>query len=499
MKESKLEDFYNEVAAFLSKDGISDDPAILDSYAQDESFCDRLAPAFITWPTTTRDVQLIIQSATKFAIPLVPVSSGPGFRQHADTVPNQEGSVVVDLSKMNHILRIDRINRVVMVEAGVTFAQLLPELTKQDLRLLQPLCPRGNKSVVTSALEREPTLIPRYHWDASDPLLCMELVFGTGDVFRTGSAAGPGSIEEQLATGQAQKNPLGPAQFNLFQTIQGAQGSLGIVTWATLKCELQPTQQKILYFQVADLRLLLDFAYELLKFRMGDEMFLMNKLAFASLIKADPGEFQSLLSSLEDWVLVVILAGRGKFAADKIAYLEGDLTDIAQKHNLTILTSLSGIDDAQMMATLHSTSDTPWTNRYKGACQSIFFLTTLDRAPTYNDQVVQLLASQFADISDMGVYIQPETQGCNCHLEFQLYYNPNNPTEVDTARTAFTAISKELMLSGAFFSRPYGEWADVAFDQMAPESSWMLQKVKDIFDPNKVLKPRVLCFKQEGA
>ncbi|HMF32163.1 MAG TPA: FAD-binding oxidoreductase, partial [Candidatus Lokiarchaeia archaeon] len=280
MKESKLEDFYNEVAAFLSKDGISDDPAILDSYAQDESFCDRLAPAFITWPTTTRDVQLIIQSATKFAIPLVPVSSGPGFRQHADTVPNQEGSVVVDLSKMNHILRIDRINRVVMVEAGVTFAQLLPELAEQDLRLLQPLCPRGNKSVVTSALEREPTLIPRYQWDASDPLLCMELVFGTGDVFRTGSAAGPGSIEEQLATGQAQKNPLGPAQFNLFQTIQGAQGSLGIVTWATLKCELQPTQQKILYVQVADLRLLIDFAYELLKFRMGDEMFLMNKLAF---------------------------------------------------------------------------------------------------------------------------------------------------------------------------------------------------------------------------
>jgi hypothetical protein len=41
--------------------------------------------------------------------------------------------------------------------------------------------------------------MPKYHWDIGDPLACVEVIFGTGDMFRTGAAAGPGSLEEQWA------------------------------------------------------------------------------------------------------------------------------------------------------------------------------------------------------------------------------------------------------------------------------------------------------------
>jgi len=47
--------------------------------------------------------------------------------------------------------------------------------------------------------------MPKYHWDIADPLACTEVVFGTGELFRTGAAAGSGSIQEQWAAGGAQK------------------------------------------------------------------------------------------------------------------------------------------------------------------------------------------------------------------------------------------------------------------------------------------------------
>ena len=98
---------------------------------------------------------------------------------------------------MDKIVRSDRRNKVALIEPGITFQELIDEADKMGLKVLMPLLPRAGKSVIGSYLEREPIQIPKYHWDMTDPLLCTELVFGTGDLFRTGSAAGPGSLEQQ--------------------------------------------------------------------------------------------------------------------------------------------------------------------------------------------------------------------------------------------------------------------------------------------------------------
>ena len=99
----------------------------------------------------------IVVWANQTKTPLVPVSSGePHFR--GDTVPSVPEAVIVDLRRMDKIIRIDRRNRMVIIEPGVTYTQLQPALAEQGLRLSTPLLPRQSKSVIASLLEREPRL-----------------------------------------------------------------------------------------------------------------------------------------------------------------------------------------------------------------------------------------------------------------------------------------------------------------------------------------------------
>ena len=152
---------------------------------------------------------------------------------------------MVDLSRMNKILRIDRRNRMVVIEPGVTYAQLQPELAKEGMRITPPLYPRANKSVIASLLERQPTLITRYNYSLPEPLRNCGVIWGDGTRFFTGEAGwGPADLEGQWAAGGRQVDPKGPAQTDFYRLLTGAQGTLGIVTWASVKCELLADPKK---------------------------------------------------------------------------------------------------------------------------------------------------------------------------------------------------------------------------------------------------------------
>jgi FAD/FMN-containing dehydrogenase len=93
----------------------------------------------------------------------------------------------------------------------------------------------------------------------------------------------------------------------------------------------------------------------------------------------------------------------------------------------------------------------------------------------------------------IGVYLQPTVQGTSCHCEFSLSYDPKNKEEVNKVKRFVTEGRRALANTGAFFSRPYGPWADIAYSR-AVETVVALRKVKNIFDPNGVMNPGKLCF-----
>ncbi|GAI30218.1 unnamed protein product, partial [marine sediment metagenome] len=291
---------------------------------------------------------------------------------------------IVDLSEMKQIISIDGKNRMVVVEPGVTYSQLQLELAKEGLRLSMPLLPRCNKSVVASLIEREPTLIPKYRWLSADPLRCLEIVWGNGDRMMTGEVENFPSIEAARGKYLALLNPRGPAQLDYYRLVQAAQGTMGIVTWTVLRCEKLPKVQKLFLVPAKRLDELLDFAYRLLRFRFGDEFLFLNSSNLASILGEGADGIKALRDELPLWVLILSVSGRDMLPEEKLEFLEKDITDIAQQFGLRLMSSVPGASSGQVLEAILSPSKEPyWKLGYKGGCQDIFFLTTLNRTPEF--------------------------------------------------------------------------------------------------------------------
>ena len=475
------------------KEGVFDDPQTLEGYSKDESFAPSIRPRFIVKVKNTKEVQEVVEWANETLTPLIPVSSGPP-RFRGDTVPGVDGAVIVDLSQMKKIIRIDRKNRVAMVEPGVTFGELIPELEKEGLSPYMPLAPRSSKSVVASSLEREPVTIPRDHWESQDPTLCAEIIYGSGNLFRTGSAAGPGSIQEQWKAGKAQVRGLGPSQVDFTKLIQAAQGTMGIVTWASIKCNLLPKVNKTFLISADRIDQLIDFTYKLMWKKLGDECLILNAQNLSSILAENPESIEVLRQNIPRWVLIINIEGSGFMPQERVEYQEAEIMEVAQSHDLKPLSTISNFGSKDILNVLSRPSKEPyWKQRVKGSSHDIFFLTTLDRSPEFVSKMSELTAAYHLSPSDLGVYIQPTVQGTNCHCEFTLNYDPRRETDFDKVKKLDNEAASIFADMGGFFSRPYGRWSNIAYRRCSDTVAG-LRKVKQIFDPNGIMNPGKLCF-----
>jgi FAD/FMN-containing dehydrogenase len=483
-----------DLAQIVGVGNVIVEDAVLNEYARDMSFVNAIKPACVVKPRNADDIEKIVRLAKKRLTPLVPVSSGPPhFR--GDTVPSMGGATVVDLSGMQRIIRADRENRVAMFEPGVTFGSLISAVAKEGLRLNMPLLPRKSKSVVGSLLEREPVVMPKYHWDIADPLNCVEVVLGTGDRFRTGAAAGPGSLEEQWAAGGAQVEAAGPSSASWYRVIQGAQGTMGIVTWASARCEILPNIEEP--FMIPSLRLdkISEMAHWLIRLRLPNECLVLNNVCLAAIMSRKwPDDYLNIKNSLPTWMLFYNLAAYEYLPEERISDQIQDAIDLAQRVGVEPVEAVGKVSSAGLLETIRRPSEEPyWKLRYKGACHDIFFMTIYDRLPEQIAILHDSARTAGYPTSDIGVYIQPLVQGSNLHCEFTLFYDGENKRESNRIRELTADATKRLMAAGAHFSRPYGENTLPIMNRDAATVA-ALRKVKNMLDPDNIMNPGKLCF-----
>jgi FAD/FMN-containing dehydrogenase len=484
---ARTDDLKKRLLEITGKENVLDDAASLDRYARDNSLVTSMRPRFVVKVKTAEEVEKLVKLANETKTPLVPVSSGsPHFK--GDTVPSVPEAIVVDMSGMKKILNVNRQQRVAVVEPGVTYGELAKALEKEGLTLSVPLAPRATKSVVSSVLDMEPRLNSLHQWNFIDPLRCTEVVWGDGNRMFTGEAGGsPMDLDTQWKAEKWQVSGTGPMMLDFYRLLTGSQGTMGIVTWASLKCDTAARVHKMFLVPSAKIEGLTDFVYRVLRLRFGSELFIMNRASLAALMGDSAEQVESLMAELPAWVALVGIAGREILPEERVEAQGKDVAEIAQSFGLKMVPAVPGASGEKVRdKALNPSGERFWKETYKGSFEDIFFTTTLDKTPGFIEQMNKLAESAGYPSRDVGVYIQPQNMGTSVQIEFSLPYDAANAKETQVVRKLFASASQAFSASGAYFLRPHGIWARLQLNKDA-QSYILLKKMKGIFDPNNIM------------
>jgi D-lactate dehydrogenase len=190
------------------------------AYAYDNSRRNAL-PDAVVFPTEHAQVEALVRACREHRVPIV--ARGRGTNTTGATVP-VNGGVVVSFERMNRIVRIDPDNRLAVVEPGVLNGDLQNALKPHGFfwppdPTSSPWCSIGGNLACNSAGPRTVK-----YGSPRENTLGLRAVAGTGDSFRCGTYTSKG------ATG-----------YDLTRLLIGSEGTLALITEATLKLTPKPS------------------------------------------------------------------------------------------------------------------------------------------------------------------------------------------------------------------------------------------------------------------
>jgi len=448
----------------------------------------RRMPACAIRPKDASELQRVIRAARNAKFGLVPVSSeGPHIK--GGTACRAEHAVV-DLSGWKNIRWVNKRNRVCIVEPGVTYDVLNEFLKGHGMTLPTTLAPRTGKSVLASMVDREPHIWPRMHWDMQDPVASTEFIYGTGELFRSGAAGGPGTLEEQRRSKGAQKMPMGPGQSDFQRVVIGSQGSMGVMTWISLRTELLPSVERPMIAASDQLSRIIGYVYEVQRPWLGEQTFILNRTAAAMLMTcADTASFERIRNSFPEYLCLQNIAGFERLPRERLQYQYEELKDMAGNNGLALKESAGEIAAAALLdAARKPCGREDWRFALRGNCLSVFFLSLLDKSETFIEIARESVEECNISRERMGIYIQPIVQNHACHIEFMMPYDPGASEEVAVMKKLEVRLTDRLMAAKAFFSRPYGRAAETVFANN-PGNTELVHVIKSLFDPDNILSP----------
>jgi len=186
----------------------------------------RYVPDFAVLPGSTKQVQKVVEVAAKHRIPLIP--KGGGSNRTGMLVP-LSGGIIVDTIRMNKVVEVSRSDLYVTVQPGITLAELDKHLGGLGLSLNQE---QGSYRVATVGGSISTSGFSRKHQkygSISNRVMSLEVVLADGRILNTGPKV------LYTSTG-----------YRLRDLFIGAEGTLGIITEATLRVEPLPESRDAL-------------------------------------------------------------------------------------------------------------------------------------------------------------------------------------------------------------------------------------------------------------
>ncbi len=173
-------------------------------------------PDIVVVPKTTDEVVGIVKIAYRHRIPVVPFAGGTGM---GGGVAAWKGGIAIETKSLNQILELDEANMTVTVQAGITIWDLNEALARHALWFPhQPESKRACTIGASIGCDNDSTFGLRYG-KILDVLSNVVMVTGEGEAVRFGR----------------RKAAFTSTGYKLLDLIVGSEGTLGVVTEATLR------------------------------------------------------------------------------------------------------------------------------------------------------------------------------------------------------------------------------------------------------------------------
>lgn len=443
----------------LSTSNVLDTPEERYAYAQDASNARSIKniPDAVVFVENISQVQEVVKLANKYQTPIICRGAGTNV-VGACTV--EHGGIILNFSKMNKILEINKENMTARVEPGVILGNLQKEVEK--LGLFYPPDP-SNLAVSTiggSIAQSSGGAKSFKYGTTKDYVIDLKVVMANGELLQTGS--------------NTIKNATG---YNLNTLFVGSEGTLGIVVEATVKLIPKPESKKVLmaYFDtVRDAVVAVNSIIEQKIFPTTIDF--MDKNAIQTVEKFYPA---NLLTDKEA-ALVIEIDG---FECT-MEYQEKIITNILKVSRASAIQASHNIDEYNRI----------WTARRSsmGACAKLKPNVTTDDVivPRNNLEALVLGIREICEKYNLDVCMVGHIGDGSVHPQIPIDYS--NEDEYRRYKLAKGEIYDLTAKLGGILSGEHGvgslkrEYISKVVNSVALD---YMRKIKKIFDPNNILNP----------
>lgn len=224
---------FDALGAVLPADALTTDPDELATYGRDWTRVYEPAPSAVAFPRSTAEVAAVMAICDEHGVAVVPSGGRTGL---AGGAVAKDGELVLSLERMSHIGEVDPIAMTVHVQAGAVTERVHAAAAEHGLTWPVDFASKGSSHVGGNiATNAGGVKVIRYgltrQW-----VLGLTVVTAAGEVLEL--------------NGALEKNNTGA---DLRQLFIGTEGTLGIVTEATLKLTRLPGHLDVFLFGVPDL------------------------------------------------------------------------------------------------------------------------------------------------------------------------------------------------------------------------------------------------------
>jgi D-lactate dehydrogenase (cytochrome) len=228
--------------AIVGEQFVSTGESVLSLHSHDESYHAHALPDVVVWPHNTDEVSRIVRDAFERKIPVT--GWGVGTSLEGNPIPVNQG-IVVDFQEMQKVIAVRPEDFQVDVEAGVIYKELNKMLSRHGLFF--PPDP-GAAATIGGMIGNNASGIRTVKYGATkDHIARLVVVLPGGDVIRIGN--------------RARKSSSG---YDLIHLFVGAEGTLGLVTEATLRLVGLPAHFMALRVTFPEIRNATDTVFQIM-------------------------------------------------------------------------------------------------------------------------------------------------------------------------------------------------------------------------------------------